>query len=94
MSGQLPRCRPGLSLPHELAVHGDQQIALAAAESWVRLDRLADTDASGLGGIGRHLTEQPAQAARFELEQSLEFARGVRPRCCETQLPQRHGAPR
>ena len=94
MSAQLPRCRPGLTLLYKLAVHGEQQLALAATEPWVRFDRFADADADRPGGVGRDLPEQLTEGARFEPEKALQPGCGGRPRGRQRQLPLRHSAPR
>lgn len=93
MSGQLPRRRPGLTLLYKLAVHGEQQLALAATEPWVRFDGFADADADRLGGVGRDLPEQLTKGARFEPEKALQPGCGGRPRGRQRQLPLRHGTP-
>jgi hypothetical protein len=94
MSAQLPRRCPGLTLLYKLAVHGKQQLALAATEPWVRLDRLADANAGRLGGVGRNLPERPTKGAWFELKKLLQPGCSGRPRGRQRQLPLRHGAPR
>jgi hypothetical protein len=94
MSARLLRRRPGFTLLYKLAVHGEQQLALAATEPWVRLDRLADADAGRLGGVGRDLPERPTKGARFELKKVFQPGCGGRPRGRQRQLPLRHGAPR
>ena len=94
MSARLSRRRPGLTLLDELAVHGEQQLAFAATEPWVRLDRLADANAGRLGGVGRDLPEQPTKGAGFKPEKVFQPGCGGRPRGRQRQLPLRHGAPR
>jgi hypothetical protein len=94
MPAQLPGRRPRLTLLYKLAVHGEQQLALAATEPWVRLDRLADANAGRLGRVGRNLPEQPTKGAKFKSEKVLQPGCGGRPRGRQRQLPLRHGAPR
>lgn len=94
MSVQLSRSRPGFALLYKLAVHGKQQLALAATEPRVRLDRLANANASRLGGVGRNLPKRPTKGARFKPKKLLQPGCSGRPRGRQRQLPLRHGAPR
>lgn len=94
MPAQLPGRRPRLTLLYKLAVHGEQQLALAATEPWVRLDRLADANAGRLGRVGRNLPEQSTKSARFKSEKVFQPRCSGRPRGRQRQLPLRHGAPR
>jgi hypothetical protein len=94
MSVQLVRRRPGFVLLYKLAVHGKQQLALAATEPRVRLDRLAHANAGRLDGVGRNLPERSTKGARFKPKNLLQPGCSGRPRGRQRQLPLRHGTPR
>jgi len=92
MSAQLARRRPGLVLPDELPVHGNEEFLAVLSEAGIPADGLDHVQSGLVVAAGdRKIAEQSGQGARLQFQGTLQLGdfRGDRQRTAD--LPLRHG---
>jgi hypothetical protein len=92
MSAQLSRCSPGLVLPDELPVHGNEEFLAVLSEAGIPADSLDHVQGGLVVAAGdRKIAEQSGQGARLQFQGTLQIGnlRGDRQRAAD--LPLRHG---